>query len=102
MYLPTSIGHEVVNGDTIGRDPRTMIADDLISMGHNPVPILDSIRAKCVDCCGGSPSEARKCVAVRCPLWPYRTGANPFRVKRALSDDQKAALKERLQGSKSQ
>lgn len=101
MYNPTSIGHEVVNGETIGRDPRTMITDDLISMGHTPKPILDSIRAKCVDCCGGSPSEARKCVAVRCALWPYRTGDNPFRAKRVLSDDQKAALKERLQGSRS-
>lgn len=34
-----------------------------------------AVEAKCVDCCAGSRSEAKKCVAYSCPLWPYRPGA---------------------------
>lgn len=96
MTNPRSIGLEVVNGEEIGRDPRRMTAPELVSLGHLPAPVLNVIRAKCADCCGGSMAEARKCGIVSCSLWPYRTGSNPFRAKRSLSDADKAALRDRL------
>ena len=38
---------------------------------------VKAIRAKCLDCCCGHPSEVRICVAVNCPLHPYRMGKRP-------------------------
>ncbi|WP_298289514.1 hypothetical protein [Novosphingobium sp.] len=96
MLEGNTIGLETIKGETIGCDPRNMPADELRCLGHEGGPILDVIRAKCADCSGGSTAEARKCTVIRCPLWPYRTGGNPFRVKRELSDDQRAALRGRL------
>lgn len=40
---------------------------------------LKSIRAKCVECSGGQPSETRDCAVTDCPLFPYRLGKNPNR-----------------------
>jgi hypothetical protein len=56
------------DGSTEGRDPRAQSLDDL---GDFATPIK-AIRAKCIDCSGGSPSEARKCTAIGCAPWPYR------------------------------
>jgi hypothetical protein len=39
---------------------------------------LKAIRAKCLECCGGSPKEVRLCPDVACALHPFRTGTNPF------------------------
>jgi hypothetical protein len=58
--------------------------------------ILKDIRAKCLDCCGGYPSEVRECGITRCTLHPYRMGSNPFRKSREFSNEQRAALAERL------
>lgn len=98
MIEANTVGLERVSEETIGRDPRTMPREDLQALGHNGGPILDAVRAKCADCSGGSAAEARKCVVTACPLWPFRTGCNPFRAKRELSDDQKAELRNRLTG----
>ena len=38
---------------------------------------LKIIRAKCLDCCVGSPGEVRKCTAFDCPLHPFRFGKRP-------------------------
>ena len=38
---------------------------------------IKAIRAKCLDCCGGSMKEARLCPAASCPLHPYRMGHRP-------------------------
>ena len=38
------------------------------------------IRAHCLDCCGGSSDEVRKCTALDCPSWPFRIGTNPWRA----------------------
>lgn len=38
---------------------------------------IKAIRAKCIDCCGGSKKEARLCPAANCPLYPYRMGHRP-------------------------
>lgn len=63
----------------------------------NPVKV---IREKCIDCCCGSVYEVAKCTAEKCPLHPWRMGKNPYRKARALTDEQKAAMRERLNGPK--
>ena len=38
---------------------------------------MKAIRAKCIDCSGGSVYEPKYCTVKQCPLWPYRDGHNP-------------------------
>jgi hypothetical protein len=40
---------------------------------------LKAIRAKCLDCCGGSVAEVKLCETEDCPLWAFRMGHNPQR-----------------------
>ncbi len=63
---------------------------------------LKAIRAKCLECCGGSPKEVRLCPDVACALHPFRSGTTPFlRRKRkaktlpATSEATKAPRKSR-------
>ena len=63
----------------------------------NPVKV---IREKCLDCSCGSANEVKPCTAERCPLWPWRMGKNPYRNARVLTDEQKAAMRERLNSQK--
>lgn len=65
-------------------------------MINTPTSPLPAIRAKCLDCAGGQPSEVRLCPVVRCALYPFRMGNNPHRKRRELSDDARAALVSRL------
>src|SRR5262245_23704339 len=54
---------------------------------------LRAIRAKCIDCCGGSRSEASKCTARHCDLWLFRLGKKhdrPPRTKKQQRASQKA------------
>lgn len=58
---------------------------------------LKAIRAKCIDCCGGSRSYVASCGIPTCPLYDFRNGKNPHRTrKKELSDEQKQAAKENL------
>lgn len=57
---------------------------------------LKAIRAKCLDCCCEQSNEVKLCPASDCPLHPFRFGKSPFR-KRELTDEQKEALRERLE-----
>ena len=41
---------------------------------------IKSIRAKCIDCSGGSHKEVRLCPVKDCTLYPYRMGKRPSRV----------------------
>jgi hypothetical protein len=41
---------------------------------------LKAIRAKCLECSGGSTAEVKACEAEDCPLYPYRFGHNPQRA----------------------
>lgn len=59
----------------------------------NPVK---TIRAFCIDCCGGSTNEVKLCTAPKCALYPFRLGKNPYRAKRVMTDEQRAEAKERL------
>lgn len=60
---------------------------------QNPVK---AIRAKCLDCCCGSSNEVKQCTVVKCPLYPFRFGTNPYRTKRAVSADQMEKMREKL------
>ena len=64
-------------GELIGRNPADIPVADLRALGGSPTPIK-AIRAKCLDCSGYSDAEVRKCTAIKCALWPFRMGRNPF------------------------
>jgi hypothetical protein len=76
--LAHAAGYEPDGEYLIGRDPRAMERAELEAMGHAPMSPVEAIRAKCLDCAGSS-DEVRKCVAMTCPSWPFRTGKNPWR-----------------------
>jgi len=40
---------------------------------------IKAIRAKCLDCSAGQPSEVRFCPVTDCPIFIYRFGKNPNR-----------------------
>lgn len=56
---------------------------------------IKAIRAKCLDCCCGHPSEVRICTAVKCPLYPYRMGKRP----KTGGDTQEGAISANAQES---
>ena len=60
---------------------------------RNPVK---AIRAFCLDCVGGNPNEVKLCTAPGCALYPFRLGRNPYRARREMSEEQRAAAAERL------
>lgn len=76
--LTAAMEADPVEGFLIGRNPKDLDVSELRIFGHEPRPILKAIREKCLDCSGGSRSEARRCTAVACALWPFRMGSNPF------------------------
>ena len=78
-------------GELIGRDPRKVLVEEFTRAGLEAAPLLKVIRAKCLDCCVQQEAEVRKCVAITCPNWPYRMGANPF-FTRELTEEQRAKL----------
>lgn len=57
---------------------------------------IKAIRAKCLDCSCGSREEVKLCPVHDCPLYDFRFGKNPFRAKREYTEEQKAAMAERL------
>ena len=83
------------DGSTEGKHPRDADVDVMREI-HEPAPLLRVIRAKRIDCSGGSESEVRKCTAIGCALWPYRMASNPFRVSRELTPEQREAGAARL------
>lgn len=60
------------------------------------VTALKAIRAKCLDCSGGSSEEVRQCVIPDCPLYPFRLGKSPNRKPREYTEEQRKAMAERL------
>jgi hypothetical protein len=72
-------------GELIGRDPRKIPLADWMAAGIELSGVMQAIRAKCLDCVGYQPGEVRKCVAVTCPLWPFRMGTDVFHGKRTSS-----------------
>lgn len=49
-----------------------------LAAGHKRTSPLRAIRGFCVECGGGQPSEARRCEAISCALWPFRAGRHPW------------------------
>jgi hypothetical protein len=86
---------ECDGGELVGERPENVPSEvlRLNFRGRNP---MRAIRDKCLDCCCGSASEVRKCVATDCPLWPFRLGTNPFRQKSALSNEERKRRASRL------
>lgn len=69
------------DGTVIGQDPRSLTPPELRELGHRGKPLLQAMRRRCVDCCGGKADEVRRCTAVACPLWPYRMGTDPWHAE---------------------
>lgn len=67
------------DGFDIGRDPRRLSPAELRALGHRAAPLLQAVRKRCIDCCGGRSDEVRRCTAVFCSLWPYRMATDPWR-----------------------
>ena len=57
---------------------------------------LRAIRAKCLDCSGGMPSEVRECAITRCSLHPFRMGKRPKKSGQDVPAEAKAVLLARL------
>jgi hypothetical protein len=72
-------GLKLYQGHPVGRGPREMTQEELREAGHEPMSPLQAHRARCIDCCVGQANEVALCTAVKCPAWPFRMGANPWR-----------------------
>lgn len=57
---------------------------------------MKAIREKCLDCMCGNANEVRLCPPKDCPLYDFRFGKNPNIGKRELTDEQRAAMAERM------
>lgn len=79
--------YESDEGALIGRDPRKLTPADFAEAGVTLRPVMKAIRANCLECCGGNATEVRKCVSVRCPMWPMRMGRFPSALRAALRDE---------------
>ena len=80
--------HESDGGHIIGRDPRTISKEEWEATMPDPLIGMRAIRAKCIDCCGGSYSEVLKCTAVDCSLWPLRMGKQPKALRAARKGEE--------------
>ena len=59
---------------------------------------LKAIRQKCLDCMCGNSNEVKLCTMEnKCPLYPYRTGHNPYRKGREYTEEERAEVAKRLQ-----
>jgi hypothetical protein len=75
-----AIGLERRDGHDVGRDPRGMTPDELMSLGHVRMSAQQALRLRCIDCSGASAAEVRLCTHVQCPAWPFRMGRSPWRA----------------------
>lgn len=85
-----------------GIHPSKMTAENFKEMGHEPLGFRKAIKSFCLWCVNGSYSEVTKCVATDCPLYPYRTGKNPFKAQREYTDEERNAFRERFAQMRSQ
>lgn len=52
--------------------------------GHEPMSPMEAIRRKCLDCSCHVAPEVRRCEAIGCPLWPFRSGHHPYTASARL------------------
>jgi len=76
--LPPGISHYDNLGNAIGKPPKSMGLEEFKAAGCRITTPLKAIRANCLDCMGGSAQYVRECGLRSCPLWPFRSGKNPF------------------------
>lgn len=74
-----------------GADPRTLTAEDFAAATAPILRPAAAIRARCLDCSGGSVAEVRKCVATNCALWPHRMGVFPLMLRAGVQGQGKSA-----------
>lgn len=63
---------------------------------ETPQTAIKAIRAKCLDCSGGSSAEVKACELSHCPLYKFRLGKNPNIGKREMTEEQRQAAADRL------
>ena len=81
LLVNRSSAHSSTNNCLVGANPLVLGGTVLVTAGIKPPTPLKAIRARCMDCCGGSRSEVRKCVALDCTSWPFRMAKNPFAMR---------------------
>ena len=57
---------------------------------------LKAIKFYCLDCSSGNRAVVKACELVKCPLYVFRMGHNPFRRGRELTEEERKAAAERL------
>lgn len=62
---------------------------------EKPMSLMKAIKTKCLDCSGNNKTEVLKCLITTCPLYPFRLGKNPNRI-RNMTDEQRQAASERM------
>ena len=65
--------------------------DQLEELGHVKKPLLRVIREHCVSCMGDNRAEVKRCTAVRCGFWIYRSGANPHHKRQSSGTEHRFA-----------
>jgi hypothetical protein len=80
------------DGRLVGRDPRTVPERGWRASGLPVRTLAEAARAKCLDCCGEQLREVRFCLALTCPLWPFRMGTDPFRGTRSRDSESGSLL----------
>ncbi len=58
----------------------------------NRISPSKAIRKKCLDCCAGDTREVLECEVIKCPIWPFRFGGNPWSSKN-MSEEHKEKLR---------
>lgn len=71
--------------------------NELRDLGLSRMSPLKALRLHCIDCCSGSMHEVKICAFKTCPAWPFRLGTNPWLERRKLTDEQRAAARERVE-----
>lgn len=61
---------------------------------------MKAIREKCLECCCGSAFEVKLCTVEKCPLYAFRFGHNPYLKPREYTEEQRAAIAERLKAAR--
>ena len=59
---------------------------------------LKAIKLFCIDCCGGSFQEVKKCPCKKCPLYNFRVGKKMEAPKRTrnLTEEQREKMRENM------
>lgn len=72
------------NGRLVGREPAGMSLFDFHEAGIRREGKLSAIVRKCQECKGHDAEKVIECTIKDCPLWPYRTGNDPWEIATRL------------------